>query len=337
MKDFLRITFTAPARIAAIAIMVITIAIAVAGCNNNDRILRVEPASIVVPAEEVTEMIEVFIETSAAWMAYMSDETWLSFEFDEDRSDMVWVRVLSTNESLETLTARLTIIAGNGQSVVVPITRSAMNVTLDVTPAALEPFSGNGLATQTLTVETDKTWEVFSADGANWLNFTRSDDGLGNILTVGVDPSRSFNTRNDIIVVRHINEEFASLADSIPVVQNGVKLLASTENAPDSYEINMPAGGGKVGMTVSAIANWTVSTTASGVTFDPAGGVGDLAGEEIWVTIPANTSTETIVFTIVFECEGEPYEYTFTQEGEPEPEPEPEPDPDEQNPPVQEP
>lgn len=301
---------------------ILTAAAVAAGCSDKNRYLRINPSSVEIESDAQAVLID--IECSSSWMAY-NNADWLVYSYDN--SNTLRITVSQANESLEPRESTITIVTGDGQEQEIYVLQKAVDAHFDVSPMQLEPFTGMG-GQQTAVVSTNLSdWGVFNAE--SWLTATPGEGAESNTLTITASRSWILDERRDTLIVRPTNDVFVELADSIPVVQHGVDLIARWPDMPDgSFTINTAAEGGEISVTVYAKYDWTVTSDDTGgrLQFSMTSGVSDLNGITFVITIPDNASAEEFNYTLTFTCNGNEYEYWLRQPAaQPEPEPEPEP------------
>lgn len=303
--------------------VITAILLAFSGCKEREKYLRIVEDDLVIAAEELT--VEINVEASAEWMVDVSALDLLPWirEFGYAANGKTFtIAIAEANATLEARSVVLRVDSGDGLSRSITLTQLAMDASIGVTPAALEPFDGHGELEQTLIVDAyPEEWTV--DEDVDWLTVTRGEGDLYNTLTLIASRSPQLEERSGEIVVRHIAEAFESLADTIIVTQNGVNLRLYDDPESDltidalALEVTLPSEGIDKELKVYAIADWTVRVEqpeAGRVTLGVSGGVmDDLDGVALPIVVPENTVEETYEFTLIFDCGGERYEYRCTQ------------------------
>ncbi len=301
--------------------IIIAVLLSVSGCKEPEKYLRIVEKEVVIAAEEIEATITV--EASASWMVDVSGlPEWIDeFEYDEAGGTFTVKLPSEGNATLESRSTVIRVDSGDGLTASVHLTQLAMDAVIVLTPAALEPFDGNGAPEQTLTVEAYPAEWTFTED-MDWLTVARGEGDLYNTLVLTAARSQQFEERSGEIVVRHIAEAFETLADTLAVTQRGVNLFLVSDPEsipidPETLEIGLPAEGIEINLTVLAVADWTVSVDQpeeGRATLEITGGeMNDTDGIELPLTVPENTAGERYEFTLVFECGGEQYTYKCVQ------------------------
>jgi hypothetical protein len=291
------------------------VAITFTECATEGTFLKASVEGIEFSAEPTGEQT-VTIDASSSWMVEFAGlEEWLSVEYDDSDANVLRLSA-GINESPEGRDDSVVVVSGDGLSLILPIVQRAMGGYFDVTPAVLQTFGARETAIRTLTIDTNMTtWEASVLHDSDWILLSPEDNTLG----VGVKPTRLLDARRDTIVLRPMNEAFASLADSVAVVQRGLDLLVSSEAMDETtLETAVPAGGGEVFLTVYSRNTWSVTTddSAGRVTLDISSGPAEIEyGTPLVVTATENTGPEEYTFTLTFSSGGETYEYLCRQPG----------------------
>ncbi len=300
--------------------LITAILLAFLGCKEPEKYLRIVEDDLVIAAEELT--VEINVESSAEWMVDVSVLAlpWINgFEYEPNGKTFT-IEITEANATLEARSVVLRVDSSDALSRSITLTQLAMDASIGVTPAALEPFDGNGAPEQTLTVDAyPAEWKV--DEEVDWLTVTRGEDNLYNTITLTAARSQQFEERNGEVVVHHIAEAFETLADTLAVTQRGVTLfLYRAETSPidpETLEIGLSAEGGVITLPVLAIDDWTVRVDQPEEGRATLGMTGGEANEddgiELPLTVPENTAPETYEFTLVFECGGERYTYKCVQ------------------------
>jgi hypothetical protein len=312
-------------------IFLTAIVLALTGCATKGAFLKTDVGAIEFSAEP-TGGQAVSVEASSSWLVEISGlEDWLSVYYDRDDPRVFHLTAL-VNESPEGRDDSVYVSSGDGLSLILPVVQKAMDGRLTLTPAALDVFAARNAAPQTITVDSGLTWEESITEGDDWISLTRE----GNILTVGVSPTRSTDARSGLVQLSPLSEAFAEFATEFAVEQHGIDLLVESETLnPQTLEIAVPAEGGAINLGVYSRYDWTLSTDADPdrVSFNITSGGADLVnGMTVVMTATANTTgggnenSDDHTFTLTFASEGETYEYLCRQPiatTEPQPQPEP--------------
>jgi len=287
------------------------------GCAVQNAYLNSQTKAMELAAADVTPHA-LTIDSSSPWVVNTGRAyPWLDVSYDADRTELLWVRAQGVNESLYARLDSVEIVSADALTLKILVTQAAMAVSLDVTPAAPEPFGPRDATVRTLTVATDLTsWEHLAL-GGEWLTVTRANGS--NELTLSAKGFNGIDDRRDTVVVRPINEALWAYADSIPVVQRGLDLtMIAPEMDEESFDVAIPAAGGTVAASVYSRAAWTLSTdgdTGSGrVALNTTQGAADIEnGTQLEITVAANTSADEYEFTLTFTSGDQTYNYICRQ------------------------
>lgn len=294
----------------------------VAGCSSNDKYLRIYPSSLELESD--AQAVLVNIESSASWMVYNYAD-WLVYSYDNAKT--LRITISKANESLEARETTISVITGDGQEQDIYVLQKAMDAHFSVSPMQLEPFGGSG-GEQTAVVSTNLAeWGVSNSE--SWLTVERGKDEESNRLTFSAARSWVLEERRDTLILKPSNEIFAKLADTIPLVQHGVDLIARwPDRTEGSFTIDAPVEGDQISLTIYAKYGWTVTSddANSRLQFSITEGASDLNGITLVITVPENETTEGFDYTLTFTCNGGEYEYGLLQPAAEKPESETEPE-----------
>lgn len=288
---------------------------AVAGCNKKEKYLRISPPSFNFDAgpQDVTATVEA----SASWMQFSNIE-WLDSYVDDDDPTIIHIVIAETNNSLSPREAEIDIATGDAQKTTIRIYQQAIEASLDVTPPGLKEFDGRGTKTHTLTVDAVNLlegWDVVRKP--EWIVVEDGGEGNEHILTVKAKYTDLIETRKDTIVIGPLDTQFIGLNDTIPVEQAGLGLILWRDKWGETMlEVGPEAA--DVDFTIVSLYDWTASVDNE-ATLSEVSGEATNQGDDFTVTIPENKGTETVTYTVTFECDGETYSYTIVQAA-PEPE-----------------
>jgi hypothetical protein len=279
----------------------------VVGCQKADKYLRIDRPVVEISAD--AQSVEVRIEASASWYPYSAEE-WLQATPDDDDPTLlhIVVPVGEENLSLAPRTGTVNIVTGDAASATIEVRQAGLDADISVSPTQLAEFSGRG-GTQLLTVTSSNISEWLYANKSKWLTLSR--DGNSEDLSVSAVYSNSLLPRRDTIIIYTDMDGFASLNDTIPVVQTGLDLALDSENM-DDRTISIAHDTSIVECRIVSNHDWKVTIDNGGVASNPTGERSD-QWWNISFTVPTNDSPDAITYTVTFVCNNEDYTFTIIQ------------------------